>query len=272
MLDSASGCGAGLLGRLRPEQPLLDDYWMPASTCPRAVDVGGTSLFLVAQPGLGLCRTEAGHGLRCVPRILRTGQVLGVSALGDTDALAIVADGTRNALWWSRSATSAPILMGAIEAPVAVSDALILDAAAGGARLHTLAPPAMLGSRPLPGCAAPALLLGPGGGSVATVVCVGPMGARVYALDTSDPMGAPLKTVDVPNLAPTSVARSLDGSLVLLGSAAGGLTILDMQQGVVLGAVPLPPSYPGAALLRAPRADTFFLGGPGPGAVTRVRL
>ena len=48
LLDSASGCGAGLLGRLRPEQPLLDDYWMPASTCPRAVDVGGTSLFLVA--------------------------------------------------------------------------------------------------------------------------------------------------------------------------------------------------------------------------------
>jgi len=278
LFECGAGCGSGLLATMTGDTFTAFDEF---TGCPTAMSiVDADAPFLVVDGALNAC-TFAASQLACTQRATPPGPITRISALGAPVAFTrtSTAPGMPDELWVSNEMRSARIGEGFILDAFAIERRSVLARTARGIRALTWRASMLheidVDTAVMP-CPVPRLMIatGPVPGQpnrLSITVCERAGGAEVRVFDLSTPPAGPKVSAFVRDFLPDAAAASRDGSLLVLWHLSGGaLAFVDATSGEVLGKQQIPPTYAGAALVRSPLSDRFYLGGPEPGQVTRI--
>jgi hypothetical protein len=252
--------------------------------CPQAFDVTEEKRALIgAAGGLSRCRWDDMMGVEC--RALGAPlDVLDVAALGLDDAYFTVrgaANMTRQ-LWRLEGDTTRRLLADQLQDAAGVQGRYALVRSAGRAELWVMDGATPTLRLPLPECDVPRQLFveDARAATARAVVACGRSGTtELFRLDLAESTTGPVGVVArLPDFLPAALAVSVDGLVAVLRAGpgpadnAGTLAVVDLERGQELVRWPEPQTYANAAVLRAPHADVFFVGGPDPGEVRRLDL
>lgn len=277
-------CGATVWARLGLTGDTVLTRTSTFGACAQAFDVVEEKRALVgAAGGLSRCRWDDAMGVEC--RALdTTHDVLDVAALANDDVYFTVRGATNltRQLWRLEGDTPRRLLADQVQDAVAVQGRYALVRSAGRVELWVMDGAAPSLRVPLPECDVPRQLFVEDARSAAAraVVACGRSGtAELFRLDLAESTTGPVGVVArLPELAPAALAVTVDGRVAVLRAGpgpagnAGTLAVADLERGVELGRWPESETYAGAAVVRAPHADVFFVGGPQPGQVRRLDL
>ncbi len=252
--------------------------------CPQAFDVTEEKRALIgAAGGLSRCRWDDAMGVEC--RALGAPlDVLDVAALALDDAYFTVrgaANMTRQ-LWRLEGDMTRRLLADQLQDAVGVQGRYALVRSAGRAELWVMEGAVPTLRLPLPECDVPRQLFVEDARTAearAVVACGRSGTTELFRLDLGESTTGPVGVVArLPDFVPAALAVSVDGLVAVLRAGpgpadnAGTLAVVDLERGQELVRWPEPQTYANAAVLRAPHADVFFVGGPEPGEVRRLDL
>ncbi|MCC7382133.1 MAG: hypothetical protein IT384_09900 [Deltaproteobacteria bacterium] len=274
---AASVCSEGLIGRLEPRRPRLEDYWGPMQRC--AINIAAfdaPDLLLATDRGLGECRQLANHRVDCTPRETAPGTIVGLTSLRQAAiaAYAISAPSGERTLYLSTSTSTSRLLDGVLGEVRQIDGRFVLGRTArGDPALFQWGPPsnpALLWESPLPSCAEPRrLVVGRPVAAAAArlaVACEDGADTTVLGFDLAR-SDQPLSVTRLAQLSADGLAVTVDGAVALVWSSGGELVFVDVSGGRELGRRGLAPGPEGGVLVRAPFSDRFALSGPAPGQV-----
>lgn len=275
-------CGSTVWARLGLTGEPLVTRTSTFGACAQAFDVPEEKRALIgAAGGLSRCRWDDALGVDCRP-VDTSHDVLDVAALAVDEAYFTVrgaASMTRQ-LWRLEGDMTRRLLADQVQDAVAVQGRYALVRSAGRAELWALEGAAPVLRVPLPECDVPRQLFVEDARTPAAraVVACGRSGtAELFRLDLGQSTAGPVGAVTrLPDFVAAALAVTVDARMAVVragpGANAGTLVVVDLERGVELARWPEPQTYANAAVVRAPHADVFFVGGPDPGEVRRLDL